>query len=121
MTQVLSPLGQTIQQYNVLRIDNGQFTGGIKSSGIQERMLDKHSDVSRSISRLMKAGWLAKCVNPKNRRAVHILITQEGRNLVKKIMGDEYHSLLLIYFLNDAEAAQLKTLFRQGSGLKSIA
>jgi DNA-binding MarR family transcriptional regulator len=110
LSEFLEQYGLTMQQYNVLRIVNGQFPGGISSSGIQERMLDKHSDVSRIIKRLEKAEFIAKSKNPNNKRALHIEITAKGRLLVQEIMANEYHSLLLKPFLSEQDAAQLNDL-----------
>ena len=43
----------TSQQFNVLRILRGQFPNPIKVSDIAERMLDKNSNTSRLIDKLL--------------------------------------------------------------------
>lgn len=53
MSLVLEPCGITFQQYNVLRILRGNSPDSLTNGGIQERMLDKQSDVSRMVGRLI--------------------------------------------------------------------
>ena len=52
--------GLTMQQYNVLRIVKGSGYEGVTTSEIRERMLDKMSDASRMVDRLMAMGLLEK-------------------------------------------------------------
>jgi DNA-binding MarR family transcriptional regulator len=48
-------------------------------------MLDKMSDASRIVDRLYKKGLLSRSTNEKDRRAVDILITKKGLDLLKKL------------------------------------
>jgi DNA-binding MarR family transcriptional regulator len=75
----------TPQQYNVLRILRGQGSTPIKVSDITERMLDRNSNTSRLVDKLL-AKNLAKrdsCAN--DRRAVDVLITEEGLQLLAEL------------------------------------
>jgi DNA-binding MarR family transcriptional regulator len=50
---LLKPFELSPQQYNVLRILRGQFPNPIKVNGIIERMLDKMSNASRLVDKLL--------------------------------------------------------------------
>jgi DNA-binding MarR family transcriptional regulator len=75
----------TLQQYNILRILRGQFPNPATVNLLRERMLDKMSDASRIVDRLYKKGLLSRSTNEKDRRAVDILITKKGLDLLKKL------------------------------------
>jgi DNA-binding MarR family transcriptional regulator len=50
----LKEYGLTSQQYNILRILRGQSTNKASINLLKERMIDKMSDVSRMIDRMVK-------------------------------------------------------------------
>lgn len=75
----------TLQQYNVLRILRGQFPKPATVNLLRERMLDKMSDASRIVDRLFKKKLLSRSANLKDRRAVDILITKKGLELLKEL------------------------------------
>ncbi|HEV7378718.1 MAG TPA: MarR family transcriptional regulator, partial [Dyadobacter sp.] len=60
----------TSQQYNVLRILRGQQSNAIKVSDIADRMLDKNSNTSRLIDKLLVKGFAKRTSCPSDRRAV---------------------------------------------------
>jgi DNA-binding MarR family transcriptional regulator len=75
----------TSQQYNVLRILRGQQSNAIKVSDIAERMLDKNSNTSRLIDKLLAKNLAERTSCPSDRRAVDVIITQEGLDLLSRI------------------------------------
>lgn len=77
--------GLSPQQYNVLRILRGQAGNPIKLNDISCRMLDKTSNVSRLIDKLLEKGLVDRTICSNNRRAVDILITQSGLALLDKL------------------------------------
>ncbi|GAB4455784.1 MAG: MarR family transcriptional regulator [Bacteroidia bacterium] len=82
---ILKPFDITSQQYNILRILKGQYPNSITLNEIKNRMLDRNSDVSRIVERMRKKNLLTRKINPKNRRAVEIVITSKGIELLKNI------------------------------------
>lgn len=101
----------TTQQYNVLRILNGQFPNGITTGEIRNRMLDKMSDASRLVDRLERQGLVAKEKNAEDRRLVTCVITQQGREALSQIREKEealYDPIRIR--LNSEEAEQLSSL-----------
>lgn len=83
--------GLTSQQYNILRIMKGSATP-LSTLQIRERMLDKMSDTSRIVDRLIAKGLLSKCTNQTDKRLVDVSITQQGRELLEWM--DRYTSEL---------------------------
>jgi DNA-binding MarR family transcriptional regulator len=73
----------TPQQYNVLRILRGQQGNPIKVSDITERMLDKSSNTSRLVDKLLAKNLAKRTSCESDRRAVDVVITEDGLNLLK--------------------------------------
>ena len=61
--EVLKPYNITTQQYNVLRILRGQYPNAIPMQDIRRRMLDKQSDVTRLVERLLKTDLVIKRIS----------------------------------------------------------
>ena len=81
--------GITGQQFNILRILKGQHPKGISSTEIKSRMLDKNSDVSRLLDRLVAKGLISKVGCPNDKRANDIYISDSGIGLLKEISKTE--------------------------------
>ncbi|MEL6124177.1 MAG: MarR family transcriptional regulator, partial [Bacteroidota bacterium] len=79
-----SPFGITSKQYNILRILAGAKKP-LTTSQIRERMLDKMSDITRLINRMIKKGWVQKEICSTDRRLVDIVITDLGNQLLDQI------------------------------------
>ncbi|SOD78216.1 MarR family winged helix-turn-helix transcriptional regulator [Spirosoma fluviale] len=84
-TQLLKPFKLTLQQYNVLRILRGQHPSPIKVSDITERMLDKMSNASRLVDKLVAKKLVLRTECPSDRRAVDVIITEKGLALLKQL------------------------------------
>jgi len=68
----------TLPQYNVLRILRGQKGNPANLSTLQERMVDKSSNTTRLVDKLIKKGWVSRNICKQNRRKIEIFITQAG-------------------------------------------
>jgi len=82
---ILKPFDLTAQQYNVLRILRGQYPNPITVNGIIERMLDKMSNASRLVDKLLAKELASRCDNKDDRRACDVRITQLGLDVLKEI------------------------------------
>ncbi len=82
---ILKPFDLTAQQYNVLRILRGQYPNPITVNAIIERMLDKMSNASRLVDKLLLKELVTRCDNKDDRRACDIRITQRGLEVLKEI------------------------------------
>lgn len=79
---VLAPYNLTLQQYNILRILRGQYPQPASMVLLRERMLDKQSDVSRLIDRLVSKQLVVRKVCPNDRRRMDILIGDSGLTIL---------------------------------------
>ncbi len=75
----------TTQQYNVLRILRGHHPTPMKVNAIADRMLDKTSNASRLVDKLLAKELLVRKSCEADRRAVDVLITEKGLELLKEI------------------------------------
>lgn len=110
----------TLQQFNVLRILRGQYPGPATINLLKERMLDKMSDASRIVDRLLQKGLVTRCINQKDRRAVDIVINEKGLELLKKLDPVITPIDVLKSNLSEAEARQLNFLLDKLRGSESI-
>ena len=94
--KILNKEGLTMQQFNVLRILRGQHPGPATNSLIRERMIDKNSDVTRIIDRLLKSGHVERSLSRTDRRRVDIVITEKGMDALARIdtRNDELDSTM---------------------------
>ena len=109
----LKSFGITGQQFNVLRILKGQHPNSISAKEIKSRMLDKNSDMSRMLDRLIAKNLIVKKSCPKDKRASDVNITDAGLELLKKMHQQEVDRFLN---LSDTEAEQLSTLLDKSRG-----
>lgn len=74
----------SMQQYNILRILRGS-TAPISTLEIRERMLDKMSDTSRIVDRLLTKKLVKKNISKVDKRLVDVSITSKGINVLTKL------------------------------------
>src|SRR5690606_2813648 len=63
----------TPQQFNILRILRGSYPNPLSTLQIRDRMLDKMSDTSRIVDRLIVKGLVKKSVSKTDRRLVDVI------------------------------------------------
>jgi len=85
MGQSLKPFDITEPQYNVLRILRGQHGEAMNLYEIQNRMIQKMSNVSRLIDKLVAKKLVTRKECKDNRRRVDITITQKGLDLLDSL------------------------------------
>ena len=74
----------TLQQFNILRILRGSKSP-LSTLRIRERMLDKMSDTSRLVDRLVLKGFASKKASQADKRLVEVTITQKGRKVLERL------------------------------------
>jgi MarR family transcriptional regulator, multiple gene regulator MgrA len=99
--------GLTNQQYNVLRILRGQYPSPASISLIKDRMLDKMSDTSRLVDRLIKQQLIIRQTNANDKRSVDVKITEQGLKLMLEIDAEIPMVEKHIKKLTDTEINQL--------------
>ena len=109
MKKVFDKEDITGQQYNILRILRGAGKP-ISTLQIRERMLDKMSDTSRIVDRLVLKGLAKKTVCKDDKRLVDVSISNKGKTLLEKIDRYEKDMDAILGNLTDAEAIILNKL-----------
>jgi DNA-binding MarR family transcriptional regulator len=99
----------TSQQYNILRILRGAGNP-LSTLQIRQRMLDKMSDTSRIVDRLVKKELVQKVICKTDRRLVDVTITDTGLQLLDKL--DSYNEQMdaMLESLSEEEAKMLNQL-----------
>jgi DNA-binding MarR family transcriptional regulator len=96
ITKLLKPYGISEPQYNVLRILRGQHGEPINMFAVQSRMLQRMSNVSRLVDKLVEKGLVQRTQTKENRRMVDLTITEKGMTLLTQldpVIGDYMHSI----------------------------
>jgi len=75
----------TSQQFNILRILRGSFPQPLSTLQIRERMLEKMSDTSRIVDRLIAKGLVKKVICKNDCRLVDVIITDKGKKLLERL------------------------------------
>jgi len=75
----------TQQQFNILRILRGSKGDPMSTNDICEKMIDKMSDTSRIVDRLVAKGLVTKKPCPHDGRKVQVFISGDGKYLLSTI------------------------------------
>lgn len=108
--QLLKNFNISLQQFNILRILRGQYPHDASLNLVKDRMLDKNSDVSRLVERLVKKNLIDRSVCPSDRRQVNLLITEKGLSLLENIDKIEKSFDKIVSGLTQDEAKTLNQL-----------
>lgn len=100
----------TPQQFNILRILRGSHPQPLSTLQIRERMLDKMSDTSRIVDRLIAKGLLKKGTCKTDRRLVDVMITDKGKKILERLDERQDELDKVIGNLSEEEAATLSKL-----------
>lgn len=106
----------TNQQFNILRILRGQHPSKISGMEIKSRMLDRNSDVSRLLDRLIAKNLVSKSQCPNDKRATDVMITEAGLNLLAELDNKMDLTDSKVLKLSAEEAAQLSNLLDKARG-----
>jgi len=106
----------TLQQFNILRILRGSHPQPLSTMTIRERMLDKMSDTSRIVDRLLLKGLVSKKTCPSDKRLVDISITAEGKKVLAKIDRNEKEMIAIMANLDQQEMKLLNGLLDKMRG-----
>jgi MarR family transcriptional regulator, 2-MHQ and catechol-resistance regulon repressor len=100
----------TPQQFNILRILRGSFPQPLSTLQIRERMLEKMSDTSRIVDRLITKGLVKKLVCKADRRLVDVIISDKGKKLLERLDTRQDEMDGVLSNLSEKEAALLSDL-----------
>lgn len=94
----------TPQQFNILRILRGA-NAPLSTLQIRHRMLDKMSDTSRIVDRLLAKNLVKKSTCAKDKRLVDVCITDKGKKLLERLdmLQDDMDAVLKNLSPEDAQ------------------
>lgn len=103
----------TQQQLSILRILKAANNEPMSTKQIQAEMMDKSSDTSRLVDRLIKKDLVRKRKDPKDGRLIQVFIKYEGLRLLAQI-EDRIHELDDKFaLLSEEEGEQLNLLLEK--------
>ena len=85
LSKALKPYEISLQQFNVLRILRGQKGIAANLSTVQERMVNRMSNTTRLIDKLIDKNYVKRTICEKNRRKIELFITKKGIKILEKI------------------------------------
>ncbi len=100
----------TSQQFNILRILRGSYPHPLSTLQIRERMLEKMSDTSRIVDRLITKGLVKKVTCKSDRRLVDVIITDKGKKLLERLDLRQEEIDKVLGNLSEKEAQYLSEL-----------
>lgn len=100
----------THQQYNILRILRGAHPKPLSTLQIRERMLDKMSDTSRIVDRLLLKGLVEKKTCAQDKRLVDVTISEKGQELLKRLDEASTEMDAIMKNVSEEEAEHLSNL-----------
>jgi DNA-binding MarR family transcriptional regulator len=109
LQQIFDKENLTPQQFNILRILRGSAVP-LSTLQIRERMLDKMSDTSRIVDRLVKKGLVKKITNKSDKRLVDVTISEKGKKVLQKMDQFENDIAAIMKNLSLNEAKTLNKL-----------
>ncbi len=109
-SDLMSEFDLTMQQYNILRILKGQHPKATTVKMLIERMLDKSSNASRIVDKLVKKKLVERNQCPNDRRQVDVLITENGIKLLHMATKKIDSELNASPTLSEKDAALLSDL-----------
>ena len=115
--QILKPLGISSQQFNILRILRGMHPQPASIKLLTERMIDKMSNASRLVDKLLAKDLVQRNESGADRRRVDVVITDKGLQILEKAsisVEDSLHQEMAK--LSEEEAALLNELLDQLRG-----
>ena len=100
----------TMQQYNILRILRGSKPEPLSTLQIRERMIDKMSDTSRIVDRLILKKLVTKKTSKVDQRLVEIRITDKGMQLLTRLDDIDQEMSTFLSNISEQEAALVSDL-----------
>ena len=107
--QIFEKEDLTSQQFNILRILRGAGQP-LSTLQIRQRMLDKMSDTSRIVDRLIIKGLVKKNVCKTDKRLVDVSITDKGKKVLAKLDKQEDEMDTILSSISEAEAKTLNKI-----------
>jgi DNA-binding MarR family transcriptional regulator len=115
-SDVFKKYNLTIQQYNILRILQGQNPQAATVKLIRDRMLDRMSDASRIVELLRIKKLVERTISSEDRRKSDVIITQKGLDLLEEIEKENERMDKRLSTLDKDEIVLLNNLLDKARG-----
>jgi len=109
MKGILDRFQITSQQFNILRILRGAGEP-LSTLQIRQRMLDKMSDTSRIVDRMIIKGLVKKVIKLTDKRLVDVTLAEKGEKLLVEMDGFQHEMDSVLKNLSEQEAQALNML-----------
>ena len=106
-SEKLKPFGISPHQYNVLRILKGRFPESYCNQEITKRMIDKSSNATRIVDKLLEKKLVSRTEDKVDRRLVNIKITDKGMKLIEDINLNSENYIAALSALGEENARQM--------------
>jgi len=113
VSSVLKPYGLTLEQFNVLRILRGAHGKEICVKQIAGRMVDRNSNVSRIIDKLMAKGFVTRVQSLFDKRESSISLTDSGLQHINFVTDMVQPLIDNVIKLSEPEAYELNQLLNK--------
>jgi DNA-binding MarR family transcriptional regulator len=110
INQWLKDYDLTHEQLNVLRIVRGQRAKPVCVRDISERMIDRNSNTTRIIDKLEAKNLVRRTQSEEDRREMVIILTDTGKEVLKKVDVGFRETNFRLAALTGAEAQVLSAL-----------
>ena len=104
LSERLKPFDLSPQQYNVLRILKGRHPESYCNQEITCRMIDKSSNATRIVDKLVEKELASRMENKNDRRHVNISITDKGIELLQKVSCSPISATMNLGSFNEEKA-----------------
>ncbi len=85
LNKTIKKEGVSLPQFNVLRIVRGHKEGNANLFMVQQRMVNRMSNTTRLIDKLIEKNLVRRVVCLDNRRKIELSITQKGLDLLVRL------------------------------------
>jgi len=104
IAEQLKPFGLSPHQFNVLRILRGRHPDSYNNLEITKRMVDKSSNATRIVDKLVQKKLVDRTENLSDRRQVDIRISERGLNLINQIDSSDFAKNMILKNFNEEKA-----------------
>ena len=107
LNDMLKPYDLTPHQYNVLRILKGKHPESYCNQDITQRMIDKSSNATRIVDKLLEKKLVIRSENKTDRRQVNIKINDKGIAILDDIEKNSFSERTTFKNITDENAKQM--------------
>lgn len=110
--ETIKKSGLTIAQFGVLEALYNK--GDLRISEIMEKILTTSGNITVVIKNLEKDGLVKRNLDPKDKRATIISITDEGKKIIEEILPSHLENIVDIFsVLTDEEKLMLRNILKK--------